>query len=348
MRKNVLTPAAMIALGLCMALPGTAVGDAAAAPNAAPPIQGTWNCETTQANAWEQQNWPLHATHTIEALSPIWNHGMARPPGSPVSMYVAPSDPTQSAAVPFYDYYLGYGMNGQVYVQMGINPADSSMTYFVATSSAPSGQLNGSQWNIVYPVGQDKGYKFGATFTTTQGQFTISYPDLTQVCTQNLSPTNTHVIGTERALPATSASESLNTTCQVYKTGASYPTTENLRVTTMAKYTNGQAYWWQGVGTEPNPDPATSQPKVIYEFNIFWSHEDRVAIELNDVTGALSIATTKSRNWNDSVWTVVYPKLENGFTFTRITSDPAFPLGDLTKGFELLFKDGYQLCGPAH
>jgi hypothetical protein len=116
----------------------------------------------------------------------------------------------------------------------------------------------------------------------------------------------------------------------------------------MAKYKNGQGYWWQGVATEPNPDPTSGQKKVIYEYNIFLSHGERVAIEVNDITGAYIIATTQSRNWNDSVWTVVYPTLENGFTFTHISQDQEFPQGDLLKGFELLFKDGYQICGPAH
>jgi len=345
MRKNVLTSAAAIALGVCMALPIASAGDTASAPEPGPPIQGTWNCETTQANALEassaQEMWPLHETDTIESLSSIWNHGTARPPGTPVPMYVAPSDPSQPTTAPFYDYYLGYSRNGQVYIQIGINPIDSSMTYFVGTSSAPRGQLNGSKWNIVYPVGDERGYTFGATFTATQGQFTISYPDLTEVCTQNRSTSSP-------VTPVMMGSESLNTTCQVWKTGMGDPTTENLRITTMAKYTNGQGYWWQGVATEPNPDPVTGQKKVIYEYNIFWSHGQRIAIEINDVTGALSIATTQSREWNDSVWTVVYPRLENGFTFTRIASDEAFPLGDLSKGFEIVFKDGYQLCGPAH
>lgn len=345
MRKNVLTPAALIALGVCLAFPGAAGGDVARQPDAGPPIQGTWNCETTQV-AWHapnnaQSNWTLRETDTIEALGTIWNHGTARPPGAPVPMYVAPSDANQSSTVPFYDYYIGYSKTGQVYIQIGVNPTDSSMTYFVGTSSAPLGQLNGSQWNIVYPVGQDRGYQFSATFTESQGQFTISYPDLTQVCTQKrpiLSP----------APPAALATESLSTTCRVWKTGATNPTTEDLRITTMAKDRNGRGYWWQGVATEPSPDPTSGQRRVIYEFNIFLSHGERVAVEINDVTGAYIIATTQSQNWNDSVWTVVYPKLENGFTFTHISSDQAFPLGDLSKGFELLFKDGYQICEPAH
>jgi hypothetical protein len=332
MRKNVLTPAAIIALGVCLAFPGAAGGDASQQPEAGPPIQGTWSCETTQANAPSnaQETWTLRETDTIEALSTIWNHGTARPPGAPVPMYVAPSDANQPATAPFYDYYLGYSKNGQVYIQIGVNPTDTSMTYFVGTSSAARGQLNGSQWNIVYPIGEERGYKFSATF-----------PDLTQVCTQK-RPT------LPPPPPSPSASESFSTTCRVWRTGESDPTTEDLRITTMAKYKNGQGYWWQGVATEPNPDPTSGQKKVIYEYNIFLSHGERVAIEVNDITGAYIIATTQSRNWNDSVWTVVYPTLENGFTFTHISQDQEFPQGDLLKGFELLFKDGYQICGPAH
>lgn len=347
MRKNILTRAAVIALGACVALPGAAGGDAAYEPTAGPPILGTWNCETTQSIASEvpksaQENWPLRETDTIEALSTIWNHGTARPPGAPVPMYVVPSDANHPTTTPFYDYYLGYVNNEQVYIQVGVNPTDGSMTYFVGTSSAPQGQLNGSQWKIVYPVGEEKGYKFTATFTESQEQFTISYPDLTQVCTQKRA-----------TLPPTSPSppspsESLDSTCQVWKTAESDPTTEDLKITTMAKYKNGQSYWWQGVATEPSPDPTTGQKKAIYEYNIFWAREQGTAIEINDLTGAYSIATTHSQSWNDSVWTVVYPKLENGFTLTHISSTQKSPQGDLSKGFEMLFKDGYQICEPAH
>jgi hypothetical protein len=72
MRNNVLTSVAAIVLGVCMALPAASAGDTANAPAAGPPIQGTWNCETTQANALEasnaQESWPLHETDTIESL----------------------------------------------------------------------------------------------------------------------------------------------------------------------------------------------------------------------------------------------------------------------------------------
>lgn len=346
MRKDILTRAAIIALGVCVAFPGAAGGDAANQPNAGPPILGIWNCETTQSIALEvpkgtQGNWPLRETDFIEALSTIWNHGTARPLGVPMQMYVVPSDASHATATPFYDYYLGYANNQQVYIQVGVNPTDGSMSYFVGTSSAPQGQLNGSQWNIIYPVGEEKGYKFTASLTESQEQFTISYPDLTHVCTQErgtLPPTS----------PSPSLSESFDSTCRVWKTAESDPTTEDLRITTMAKDKNGRSYWWQGVATEPSPDPATGQKRTIYQYNIFWTREQGVAIAINDLTGAYSIATTNSQSWNDSVWTVVYPKLENGFTLTQISPTQESPQGDLSKGFEMLFKDGYQICEPAH
>jgi hypothetical protein len=344
MSKNILTLAAMIALGVCVAFSGTAAGGAADEPEADHPIQGTWNCDTTQSNAGDAKpnalvNWPLQETDTIEALSPTWNHGMARARVAPVATYVVPSDANQPATTPFYDYYLGYVKTGAIYIQVGVSPTDSSMTYFVGTTPSGKSHLNGSHWNIVYPIGEERGYDFTASFTKLQGRFGISYPNLTQVCTQDYpTPPPTP--------PAPPPSGSLNTTCHVVKTGDNYSTTEDLRITIMAKDKNDQAYWWQGVATERNPDRTSGPPRVIYEYNIFRSHGERIAIEINDITGSYFIATTKSENWNNSVWTVVYPELKNGFTFTNVSSDSMYPLGDLSKGFDVVFKDGYQRCDP--
>ncbi len=215
--------------------------------------------------------------------------------------------PVNGANSPNYDYYLGQVGSERIYIE--IDPR--SGVFFVGVSHDRS--LNGSHWNIVFPSEQGS-----YTFTLSRNQFRIKYADLTQSC--------------DETTPTVAAPPTPTLRCTTYGSdGSPIGADEYLSITRMP------GYWWQGVALD---QPAGG--RVIYEYNIFIIGSERVSVEVNEVTGAYAIATSHSPTLNDSVWTVVYPGVENGFTFKNVS--PA--LGVLPQAFTLVFADGYQQCAP--
>jgi hypothetical protein len=298
MRKNSMTLAIIIAVGVSVTSAGAARG--AAAPGTDPgQMQGTWDCETTTTQPNATADLHEHERDTIEfiGVAPgMWLHGTARSKDNT-------SDPN-----PDYDYYLRYDKDSKLWTYIQIDPKNGK--YFVGTSPAGWKALNGSRWTIVYPTGEGN-----YTFTESPLQFSIAYADLTQVCNKISS-----------SVPAAPAAPILN--CQTWRTGQSDPTDEYLSISPMAKN------WWQGVAKGPD------HRSVIYEYNIFSTQTQRISIEINATTGSYAIATSRiSPDLNDSIWTVVYPTVESGFTFTDVSPERAVP-----QAFTIVFADGYQTC----
>ncbi len=210
------------------------------------------------------------------------------------------------SARPFYDYYLGYVNSQWTYIQ--IDPADGS--YFIGTSAAAPNALDGSHWNIVYPAG-------GGQYTvhSSAQQFSIRYADLTQVCNKT----------SEEVTPPPAPTMQ----CKTWRTGQSDPLNSYLSVAALGPN------WWQGVAMD---SPAGGN--VIYEYNIFSVDAQRISIEINAGTGAYAVATSHSLPTLDStVWTVVYPTVENGFTFKDVSPKTGPP-----QSFTVIFADGHQTC----
>lgn len=286
------TPVSSAALAAAMLC--TLAAPAGAAPHAAPALRSlisTWSCETTQANGVQE-----HAVDTIEQMG-HWLHGTERP-----------ADP--GAREPFYDYYLGYVGGQWVYIQ--VFPSHGS--YFVGTSNAGPHGLDGSHWNVVFPSAGGS-YSFRETPT----QLTITFANLTQVCTRSDVPAP--------APPAPTLA------CQTWTTGDALrqtaPVDSYLSIVPLG------AHWWQGVATD-----APSNGRVVYEYNVFNAGLERIAIAVNGANGSYEVATSRlAPTLNDTVWTVIYPRLEHGFTFRDVTPDNALP-----RSFTLVFADGYQRC----
>jgi hypothetical protein len=293
MRKNVITLATIIALGISIASEGTA-GVAAAPAAGAAQLQSTWSCETTQANGTIERE-----SDTIELIGK-WLHGTARR-----------ADGTRGQ--PFYDYYLGYVHSQWVYIQ--IDPS-SGTPFFVGTSHAGPRALNGSHWSIVYPAGGGN-----YTVTETAQRFTIAYADLTQVC--------------NKTSPAVPGPPVPTLKCDIRRTGQSPPTGQTAPTEEYLSLSPLEPNWWQGVAVD-----SPSGGHVIYEYNIFTIHSERISIEINAATGSYTIATSRpARSLNNTTWTVVYPTVENGFTFRDVS-----PEGALPQQFTTVFADGYQTC----
>jgi hypothetical protein len=214
-------------------------------------------------------------------------------------------------AKPFYDYYLAYVRKAHSWIYIQIDPVDG--TYFVGTSpGGPHGSLNNSVWRIVFPAEQN-----GYTFTESAQRFQIAYSDLTQVCTMVSTATP--------ALPAPTLR------CDTYKADGSSVPVEYLSISEPA----GNVPWWQGIATDAGG-------RVVYEYNIFTIRLQRISVLINGVTGSYAIATSRlAPNLNDTSWTVVYPTVEDGFTFSDVR-----PLNALPQRMTINFKDGYQRCVP--
>lgn len=277
---------------------------------------GTYSCLTTRSilTAGANHGW-FAEQDTIARIGAgsygWWYHGTARP---------EPGDTS-----PFYDYYLGYVKGRWIYVQ--IDPFHGS--YFVATPAGDRtgiGSLIGS-WQIMFPAEQ-------GTYVYSQrpNSFTIRYPDLTQVCTKLSSATP------PPPLPSMH--------CVVHKTDGSGAPDELLSIATIAPPATpspaAQAPplypWWQGVaryGTDiADPGP------TVYEYNMFVIHSQRIAVIINGSNGSYAIATSRlAFNLDDTSWTVVYPEVRNGFTFTNVAPERGLPTS-----LTINFHDGYQAC----
>lgn len=275
-------------------------------------LLSAWSCETTSevplfttgsaanASPIALPN-PLPEQDTMERIG-LWLHGTARPSGA--------------NEVPFYDYYLGYDAANKRSVYIEIDPLEGK--YFVGTSATRFdirhfSSLNRSTWTIDYPSSQ------GAySFDETRTQFTIGFTNLTQVCTR------------EAFVPA-AAEPGVSLTCTTQTTG-DLPSGGASNTVTITRMRSHQP-WWQGVGRD-------SSGNVIYEYNIFTIRGEWIAVAVNATTGAYFIATSyKAPNVGDTTWTVVYPALEDGFSFAHVAFSGSTPTA-----FQLVFADGIQSC----
>ncbi|HTU68948.1 MAG TPA: hypothetical protein VMF11_01390 [Candidatus Baltobacteraceae bacterium] len=314
MRKKILTLTALVALGACVTF-GGAVSAGPSAP--APLTPGTWDCETTQPNPAPNLPRDLHETDHIEYIGK-WLHGTAR-------------SSTAGSPDPYYDYYLAHLGSRWVYIQVSVDPANPSlMNYFVGTSH--DAQLRSSHWRIVYPAETGEYQVAEVLGQSTVRQFSIKYADLTQVCANSGSylppaPAATLKCTTTRLEPGDAGAASFPSYLSITKMAADI--TANAKVPT---------YWWQGVATN-----SPSGGRIIYEYNIFSIQGRFYSIEINGDTGSYAIAeSTAAQDLANTSWTVVYPQLENGFTFGSVT----YGADALPQAFDLYFADGYQHCGP--
>ncbi len=241
---------------------------------------------------------------SVEPLGSHWLHGTARPqPGTAP----APGQPAE------YDYYVGPDETGSGSVYIQVNPLEGKGTFFVGTSPASPNGLSGSQWSVNFPVAGGA-YEFNETAT----QFTITYANLMQVCNKSAARLP--------SLPQPTLSCDTMRTADI-SSGSGYPTALSIR-----RLGNN---WWQGVGTN-------SAHQVVYEYNIFTVSGEWVAVAINAFTDSYFIATSyASPNLGNTTWTVVYPRLEDGFTFANVVFKDALP-----QAFDLIFADGEQRCTP--
>ncbi|HEY9086335.1 MAG TPA: hypothetical protein VIN40_10445 [Candidatus Tyrphobacter sp.] len=266
-------------------------------------IVRTWLCTTTSANVAPASATPA-PNATPESGGPVGERDTWERIGRWTHGTARPLNGVPPG--PDYDYYLGRVGSEQIYIQ--IDPANG--TYFVGSSRDRA--LNGSHWKIVFPYGEGR-----YTFSGSRHGFAIVYADLTQAC--NEGPTSI-------VSPPTAELQ-----CDTYSTGDTIPHREYLSIAQLAPN------WWQGV--------ALDRPmggRVVYEYNIFTIGSERVSVEVNALEGTYAIATSHAPALSDSVWTVVYPNVENGFRFTNVVYSTAGTL----QSFTLVFRDGYQNCYP--
>lgn len=70
-----------------------------------------------------------------------------------------------------------------------------------------------------------------------------------------------------------------------------------------------------------------------------------MSILVNPTTGSYAIAVgSPSKDLNDSVWMVVYPRVQSGFTFRNVVYSSEPGKEKLPSALWLVFKDGYQKC----
>lgn len=215
---------------------------------------------------------------------------------------------------PVYDFYVGYEGSHWVYIQ--IYP--SAQFYFVGVSDGSA--LTTSSWQIVYPVRQG-----GYGFKLTSESFTIHYPDLTQFCQKEATKP-----------PLTPAVKSV-LHCSTWYWGHA----DALRAPEELTISKPQddVPWWQGVATVENTN------RVVYAYNLFDLSTKRMSILVNPTTGSYAIAvSSRSKDLDDSVWMVVYPQIQPGFTFRNVTYSSEENERDLPTALTLVFKDGYQQC----
>ncbi len=210
---------------------------------------------------------------------------------------------------PLYDYYLGYAHGHWIYIQVSALQG----SYFVGTSTGgPHGALNGSRWRVVFPQGRD-----AYSFSETPTQFTIDFVGLRQVCNKIAQP------------PAPPPPPTLQ--CSTRATGSATAFESYASIVPLGPH------WWQGVGSE-----APGGGRAIYAYDIFNAGLRRVAVAVNGSTGDYAIATSYlAPTLDNTVWTVVYPTEERGFSFRNVWPNNALP-----QRFTLVFADGYQTCSP--
>jgi hypothetical protein len=273
-------------------------------------LLGSWNCLTTRADRSY-----FYETDTVVPVGSgrlVWVHGMARP--NPNG-----EEPASEYSRPFYDYYVGYVDGQWKYIQ--ISP--STQTYFVGTSR------DLRTWHIDFPAEQ-AGYQYRGL---SRDQFRIVYPNLTQVCTRQSpavvpQPEPKLVCYTHRADGATVGDQVLS----IGIIATPKPTSGGTRGAQPATYP-----WWRGVAMRGSLEAPGA---IIYEYNMFVVHDQRIAVIINGSNGKYAIASSPlAESLNDTSWTVVYPKVENGFTFTQVFPDPGIPTS-----FTINFQDGYQTC----
>jgi hypothetical protein len=321
MRKSFISLVSLIALGSSAALAGAADAADVTGPAQSVParLARNYSCTTTQANNRGLLPQVYLENDTIEFIGQNWQHGTAR---------LADGSGKTS-----YDYYLGYVDNKWVYIQ--IDPLiPESQGYFVGMSPGgpgPQGTLNGSTWRVVSPAGEGT-YNFTESASGGVVQwFRIAFADLNQFCV--LAPAGAEV--PPAATPATSQTPMADLVgkwkCLTTKTGQDGSGTdlEDLTVSQLG------ANWWQGRAT-------TMDGKVVYEYNLFSTHTQRVLIQVNAFAGSYEIATSfLTPTLQHSTWTVIFPTVENGFTFEAVPPAP------LNQEFRVVFADGTQTCTRA-
>jgi hypothetical protein len=215
----------------------------------------------------------------------------------------------RGASGPLYDYYVGYAHGHWVYIQ--VSPLQG--TFFVGTSAGGlHGSLNGSRWNVVYPQGES-----AYSFSESPTQFTIDFIDLRQVCNKLATP------------PAPPPAPTLQ--CATRSTGSPASVESYVSIVPLGEH------WWHGIGSD-GPDGR----RVVYAYDIFNAGLRRVAVAINGSTGDYVIATSYlAPTLDNTVWTVVYPTDERGFSFRDVSPNDALP-----QRFTLVFADGYQTCSP--
>ncbi len=279
------------------------------------PLAPAYSCTTTAANEGAGTTQSLHETDVFEHFG-RWYHAVARP------------DPGQSE--PFYDYYIGYVGKPPVWTYIQVSPQNT----FVATAPSLT-----SEWHIQFPAGEDN-WRVTGDFANPAPYvkwMRISHPDLTQEC--NATPLPAATPPWSIVLPAPDVTGSW--TCKTALTGED-ANPEYLSITQMMRLAMPATKlpvqnWWQGRATTT---PGGGSSSTIYEFNLFYTPAQRVMVEV-DASGSYTIATsalTLSPSIFPSTWTVIYPMVENGYTFEPV------PQSELGNWFELIFADGYQDC----
>ncbi|MFZ0573554.1 MAG: hypothetical protein WA304_06175 [Candidatus Cybelea sp.] len=295
MHKQIVGFFAVVALSCATTTLAAAAPARPSAIDEARMLVGSWSCRTTQAGGLIQPE-----EDRIERIgNGSWLHGTSRP--------------LEGRSEPVYDFYVGYEGSHWVYIQ--IYP--SANFYFVGISDGSS--LTPSSWQIAYPV-RLAGYRF----QLTADSFTIRYPDLTQFCQREPTPS-----------PSASPPPKSTMLCSIYYWGHSgaLQATEELTVSQPG------AGWWQGVASTKNPD------RVVYAYNLFDLPGKRMSILVNPTTGSYAIAVgSPSKDLNDSVWMVVYPRVQSGFTFRNVVYSSEPGKEKLPSALWLVFKDGYQKC----
>ncbi|HUA08137.1 MAG TPA: hypothetical protein VMA98_02615 [Candidatus Acidoferrales bacterium] len=302
------------------------------AQQSTPDFPATFNCETSMQSGLGAVGGKLRSVFyerdTIVPMGNGWFHGMARPTPSPSASTPAPKPTDEPAA--YYDYYIYFpnpaqkdGTRQYVYIQVAPSTNKSEGSFFVGTSPGGSGGMNGSWWSVVYPLsGESYHYtEYRPSPGAPVQQFTITYKDLTQVCTRTalaLPPQPTPQLACSTTILSDVPTQSFD----------SYMSITPIRT----------ANWWQGLVT----DSRAPGGKILYGFDIFTIGTRRFAVVINVARGTYAIATSHlQQDLRDTGWTIVYPKLEAGFTF----NDVVYPEGGkLPVAFKIVFKDGFQQC----
>jgi hypothetical protein len=270
-------------------------------PPQATALIARWNCETTTSNGVH-----YHEVDNIRRIGQ-WLHGTARAA-------------TGDGRSPYYDYYIGHTDSGWVYINIdpfhieGAEGRKSQGSYFIGKSA------NGEDWSVVYPSGQGHYH-----FSESPGQFSISYTDLTQVCSKapDQAPDKPSIPSLKCDTQAAGKVEQAD----------SYLTLMRFH----PEWWKGEKSWWQGTGSD-----SASGGHEVYEYNFFPIDNQWISVAINASGDYLVAGSYAKPTLSDTTWTILYPNAGPGFTFEDVSPSNAIPAY-----FSLVFADGYQTCCPA-